>query len=140
MLLKMFGPKAASASSSGSSGAVLPNQALDKDSFLRLLVQQMQSQDPLNPADSTQMVSQLAQFSSLEQMNNLNASFTTLSGNIDQLNFISASSMVGRHVTGLDVDKKPVDGTVTNIRMSGSLVYLTVGEQTMSMAGVATIG
>jgi len=39
-----------------------------KDQFLRLLVAQMKSQDPLNPADSIQYVTQLAQFSELEQL------------------------------------------------------------------------
>ena len=46
--------------------------ALDKDTFLKLLVEQMRYQDPLAPTDNAQMIAQLAQFSSLEQMNNLN--------------------------------------------------------------------
>lgn len=43
-------------------------QTADMNTFLKLLVTQMQNQDPLNPTDSTQFVSQLAQFSELEQM------------------------------------------------------------------------
>ncbi|MDX9974358.1 MAG: flagellar hook capping FlgD N-terminal domain-containing protein, partial [FCB group bacterium] len=45
---------------------------LSKDTFLQLLVNQMQNQDPLDPTDNSQMIAQLAQFSSLEQMSNLN--------------------------------------------------------------------
>jgi flagellar basal-body rod modification protein FlgD len=45
----------------------------DQATFLRLLISQIQNQDPLNPTDSTQFVTQLAQFSELEQMTNVNS-------------------------------------------------------------------
>ncbi|MCR5278870.1 MAG: flagellar hook capping protein [Lachnospiraceae bacterium] len=50
--------------------------ALDKDAFLQLLVAQMKYQDPLEPTQNTEYVSQLATFSSLEEMQNLNAGMT----------------------------------------------------------------
>lgn len=118
----------------------LANPEVDQDMFLQLLVQQMQYQDPLDPADNTDMLAQLAQFTSLEQMNNLNDSFKVLSGNIDQLNFISASSLVGQQVSGLDVDGLPVKGTVESAQLQGSIVYLTVDGRLMSMAHVESIG
>jgi flagellar basal-body rod modification protein FlgD len=52
------------------------NGYLGKDEFLLLLTTQMRHQDPLEPMDSTAMIAQLAQFSSLEQMQNLNEAFT----------------------------------------------------------------
>ncbi|OVE76278.1 hypothetical protein BVX97_01545 [bacterium E08(2017)] len=52
-----------------------PGGALGKDEFLNLLTAQLSNQDPLNPTDSTDMIAQLAQFSSLEQMKNLNLQF-----------------------------------------------------------------
>src|SRR3954453_23898149 len=55
-----------------------PAAALGKDSFLKLLVAQLQHQDPSQPTDSTQFMSQLAQFSSLEQMTNVNETLQTL--------------------------------------------------------------
>lgn len=47
---------------------------LDKDAFLRLLTTQLSNQDPLNPIEDREFIAQLAQFSSLEQMQNLNKS------------------------------------------------------------------
>lgn len=112
---------------------------LDKDAFLQLLVTQMQNQDPLDPVSSTEMIAQLAQFSSLEQMQNLNAGFNTLSGNIDQLNFLSASNMLGKTVSGITVDGMEIEGIVEKVQLNGSLVYLTVDGELLSMARVLSI-
>jgi flagellar basal-body rod modification protein FlgD len=99
----------------------------------------MSHQDPLEPVDNTEMLAQLAQFSSLEQMSNLNDSFETLSGNMDQLNFISATSLLGRNITGVDMSGEVRSGTVERVHLDGSIVYLTVDGNLMSMAGVMGI-
>lgn len=112
---------------------------LGKDAFLQLLVLQMQNQDPLNPLDNTEMVSQLAQFSALEAQTNLNDSFEILSGNVDQLNFISGAQLLGKTVTGLDVDGELLTGEVESIHLDGSLVMLTVDGKLMSMASVFSV-
>lgn len=112
---------------------------LDRDAFLQLLVLQMRYQDPMEPMDNTQMVAQLAQFSSLEQMENLNDSFEQLSGSVDQLNFITANSLLGRTIRGLSVEGEIVEGVVESVHLDGSLVYLNVEDQLVSMAGVLSI-
>jgi flagellar basal-body rod modification protein FlgD len=68
------GYQAATPSASTSSSSNLT----DKDAFLKLLVAQIKYQDPLNPADGVQFLSQLAQFSQLEQLININGQLTTL--------------------------------------------------------------
>jgi flagellar basal-body rod modification protein FlgD len=66
----------ASSSAAGQIGGIAPTEG----TFLTLLVTQLKNQDPLNPTDSTQFVSELAQFSSLEQLMNINTGVTAISG------------------------------------------------------------
>lgn len=54
-----------------------PGGALGKDQFLKLLIAQLRYQDPMNPMQGDQMATQLAQFSSLEQLQQINANLTT---------------------------------------------------------------
>ena len=69
---------AASAQSALSSSTALGGVAPTEDTFLQLLVSQLQNQDPLNPADSTQFVGELAQFTSVEQLMQINQNTATL--------------------------------------------------------------
>lgn len=80
----------------------IDNNNLGKNDFLKLLVAKLSYQDPLNPADDEDFIAQLAQFSSLEQMENMNKSLTTslewdylLSQTINNTN---ATSLIGRTV------------------------------------------
>lgn len=68
----------------------LNSTSLGKEDFLQLLVSQLQNQDPLNPSDPTQFTAQLAQFSSLEQLTNINENLSNLasSQNLGALSFI----------------------------------------------------
>lgn len=72
-------PATGSTTGSGSgSGGNSIGQLTNEDTFLQLLVAQIQNQDPLNPTDSVQFVSQLVSFSQLEQLLNINQGVTTL--------------------------------------------------------------
>lgn len=83
-----YGPEATSAAKG--------NDAMDKNAFLKLLVTQLQNQDPLQPADNTAFVAQLAQFSSLEGINNLNTSMENISKSVTGMQDISSAGLVGR--------------------------------------------
>ncbi len=75
---------------------------LDKDDFLKILITQLQHQDPTNPMQDKEFIAQMAQFSSLEQMTNMASSFGKLSS---VLNSSEAQSLLGRTVEVLDGDK-----------------------------------
>jgi len=72
---------------------------LGKDDFLTLLVAQLQNQDPLNPAESTEFTAQLAQFSSLEQLQNINDALAGFEVYQATSNNIQASNFIGQTVT-----------------------------------------
>lgn len=72
---------------------------LGKEAFLNLLVAQLQNQDPLDPADNTEFVSQLAQFSSLEGITNMGTKLDTIGENITAMNNYSSSNLIGKNVT-----------------------------------------
>lgn len=77
--------------------AAIGGQALDQRAFLRLLTTQMTTQDPFNPVDSTQMVAQMAQFSSVAGIAEMNQSLKTLISNMSGSGrFSDASSWIGR--------------------------------------------
>ncbi|WPX08401.1 flagellar hook capping FlgD N-terminal domain-containing protein [Anaerocellum danielii] len=91
---------------------------LGKQEFLNLLVTQLRYQDPLKPMEDKEFVAQLAQFSALEQMQNLNQSFE----------FLKAQSMIGRYVVATSPQdaSKLIEGRVDSIKIDGSKVYLKV--------------
>ena len=73
--------------------------SLDKDSFMLLLVTQFKYQDPLNPMDDKEFIAQMAQFSSLEQLMNLNTSMKGLTDATNTQQMVNATSYIGKQVT-----------------------------------------
>lgn len=59
--------------------------ALGKDDFLKLLLTQLQNQDPSNPMDNTEFIAQMATFSSLEQMMNMGAQMEEIIGSVNKI-------------------------------------------------------
>ncbi len=100
---------------------------LGKEEFLHLLVTQMQYQDPLNPQSDQEFIAQLAQFSALEQMTNLNTTF----------NNSSAYSLVGKEVivqpTNENGKGKQVQGTVDYVEIRNGDAFLSVDGKTYSI-------
>ena len=81
---------------------------LGKDDFLKLLITQLQNQDPTSPMENTEFISQMAQFSSLEQMTNMSSSFEKMAAFI---NSSEAANTLGKTVE-LEIGDASVQGVV----------------------------
>jgi flagellar basal-body rod modification protein FlgD len=99
-------------------------QTLGKDDFLKLLVGQLQHQDPLAPSDDQQWIGQMAAFSQLEQVSNMAASSQKI---VDTLNMSGTLSLIGHTVTYLDANGAPSTGKVDTVDVAGGKATLTVG-------------
>jgi flagellar basal-body rod modification protein FlgD len=92
-------PTTTSSSSSSGSSATAASQPLGQDAFLKLLMAQLQNQDPLNPTDDTEFVTQLSQFSLVEQSVQQSSQLTTLGSQLQNLENSNATVLVGQNVT-----------------------------------------
>ncbi|MBW2608185.1 MAG: hypothetical protein JRD05_11180 [Deltaproteobacteria bacterium] len=119
------------ASNSNTSG-VTPSKdsALGKDDFLNLLVAQLQNQDPLSPLDSTAFTSQLAQFSSLEQLSNVNENLEYLQMYQASINNAQAVSFIGKNIDAFGKSIKLESGANEDIHFElnrdSSSVYINI--------------
>jgi flagellar basal-body rod modification protein FlgD len=114
------------------------NNSLGENDFLKLMMDQLQNQDPLNPADPTQYLSELAQFSSLEQQNSI---ATSTSSAANQGATTSALSLLGHSVSFTDSTGVPQSGVVSKVNFGTAGPTLTVGTEsgiTMSDVTEAT--
>lgn len=103
-----------------------PGGALGKDQFLKLLITQMQNQDPLKPMDSTAMIAQLAQFSALEQIQNLNGQVTGLHRDM----ILGLGCEAGGQRVKLELtDGSEVSGTLNAVKWLDGKMVLSVGEE-----------
>ena len=102
--------------------------SLDKDAFLQLLVAQMKYQDPLNPSSDTEWIAQMAQFSSLEQMQNMNSTMTNT----------QAFSMIGQTVNVV-TDAGEVEGIVEYASISDGVAYVSIDGKKYEASQVRTV-
>lgn len=107
-------------------------KTLGYDAFLKLLVAQMQNQDPTKPMDSTEFVAQLASFSNVEQGVKTNAKLDAL---ITSLALNQADALIGKYVSNFDGS---VTGKVVAVQAfsDGAVAELEDGTQIMLEAGI----
>ncbi len=120
---------------------VAKNTQVSSDMFLNLLVTQLKNQDPLSPTDNTAFVAQLAQFSSLEGINNLNENFTNVSDSMGVLNNYGTAGLIGKNVTvsgkSFNLQGSPVP-LGYDLKDPADTVTLTVFDAGGHVAGTAT--
>ncbi len=138
---------------------VTKSAEMGKDTFLQLLVNQLKNQDPLNPVDDKEFLAQMAQFSTLEQMQNLSETMETQIGdlaetmetamqqNFDALvginnNLVMQQNFQAMNLLGQDIVaviepeegvEETVEGIVQNVAFKEGRVRITVGDRQLYM-------
>ncbi len=110
---------------------------MGKDSFLKLLVTQLQHQDPTKPMEDKEFISQMAQFSSLEQMSNLNKEIKNL---VLSSKSSEAYGILGKDIEAYDpVQKKSVSGTVNSVFYKGEDLMIGVGKEEVLLKNIHSV-
>ena len=118
-----------------------PDQ-MGQDTFLKLLITQLRNQDPLKPMEDREFIAQMAQFSSLEQMQNMNKNLQAFTqGFLDGESGYRAVSLIGRTITAIDPDdsEKPITGKVDYVQFDGGIALLRVGDKDIPVANVMKV-
>lgn len=117
----------------------LNKEGLGKEDFLKLLVTQLQNQDPLEPMDNKDLVLQLSTFSTLEQTQNLNENFSAFLG---ISNMSTAGSMIGKEVSFYDAENEMqlTSGTVEKVIVDSNQVALEVDGKQVPLSFITSIG
>ncbi len=109
-----------------------PQKDLDKNAFLNLLVTQMQYQDPLDPVDDKQFLAQMAQFSALEQMQNLNTSTSEM----------KANGLIGKYAISTSYNEvtgeyETTEGRVEGAKMISGEPYIIINDKEIKLSTVS---
>ncbi|MDW0109226.1 flagellar hook assembly protein FlgD [Sporosarcina aquimarina] len=123
---------------------------LGKDDFMKLLIAQLQNQDPTNPMKDNEFIAQMAQFSSLEQTMNLTKAFEKFAETQNQSQLIQYNSFVGKDVKWHQVAEKPDEngkpvitegtGTITSVRYVDGTVEFTMADgQKLSPGNISEV-
>lgn len=115
---------------SGSTSVANDKAILDKDGFLKMLVAQMQNQDPSSPMDASQQTQQMAAFTQVEQITNMATQNAAIA---QSLNTSSAVGLIGRTVTYVDANEAVQTGTVQSVGKDKD------GAPTLTVAGQSGI-
>ncbi len=117
------------ASGTGAAAGSSSSQTLGQDAFLQLLVSELKNQDPTQAQDPNAMISQMAQFSALEQQTNTNSLLTSMQGQVSALFQGQSASLIGTSVQVTSSTLNLTDGKATigvNMPVAATKVSLTI--------------
>lgn len=136
-------------------------KALGKDEFLKLLITELRYQDAMNPMEDKEFISQMAQISSLEQMQNLNKTFeeglltlaeaqNKYSANVSSLlevmlyqstlnNFSQGLNLLGREISYTNDEGEEKAGTVSSIKQVDGRYVAIVGEDEVALTDITSV-
>ncbi len=118
------------------SGTGKPTEMFDPQMFLQLLVAQLKYQDPTNPTDTSQFMSQTAMLSQVQTMNSMSSTLTDL---VAAQQASSATAMIGKAISFVDPAGKQTSGIVDAVSLHGGQAMLHVGDLAVPLAGVLAV-
>jgi len=122
---------------SSSSQAKSSKLALKTEDFIKMMITQLQNQDPLEPAKNQELLAQMSQIGQLQSSTSLQES---LQGMVLQNQIGSASSLIGKTVQGLDAADDPVTGLVNSVKVGSDGVSLELDNgKTLMLSRVTQI-
>jgi flagellar basal-body rod modification protein FlgD len=108
----------------------------ESNSFMRLMIEQLKAQDPMNPMQSNEFTQQLATLNSLQQLVGLNTAMTNMANMNGMAN---ATSLIGKYVEGYDGNNIPVVGMVDRVEVIEGKAKLLVGDMLLEPGQVLTV-
>ena len=129
-------PAGDTAVAGGGTASTSTLNGVNSDTFLKLLISQLENQDPDNPTDPTQFLSETADFEEVQQLSALSTDMTSL---VSAQQSSAATSMLGQQVAGTDASGNPVSGIVTGVQLTSSGPVLTVGNDSVPFSGVTAV-
>ncbi|MFZ5832847.1 MAG: flagellar hook assembly protein FlgD [Planctomycetota bacterium] len=113
-----------------------PYKNLDTEAFLKMLVTELQNQDPLNPMDNTQLLTQISQIREITSNDRLSETMeaVTLGQKIS-----TATALLGWNIKGLDDSAKEIEGQVERISIQDNEPKVIVGDSTVSLKNIREV-
>ena len=117
----------------------LPQQTLGQADFLKLLVAQLSSQDPMNPVSNADFAAQMAQFSTLQTTQTMQKNMAAVQAGVGVLEANSLLSLLGKTVSLQTADGRTVTGVVSSLQYQSGNPTITVNGQAYSVTQVTSI-
>jgi flagellar basal-body rod modification protein FlgD len=114
--------------------------AVDSETFIKLLVTQLQNQDPTEPLSNEALLTQISQMRSLQSNIELSSALKDLTASQSSSNFASqAASLIGREVEGRDSEGGNISGVVDRAILKDDKVYLGIGDKELLISDVTEV-
>jgi len=115
---------------------------MGQDAFLKLLVTQLQNQDPMQPMQDKEFIAQMAQFASLEQMQQMNQNLQFFTqGFLDSQSGYQAVTLIGRTILAIDPEDSEltIAGKVESVRFENGVALLKIGDKEVPVSNVMQV-
>jgi flagellar basal-body rod modification protein FlgD len=113
-----------------------PEQTMNSDMFMKMLVIQLKNQDPTSPMDTNAMIGQTTQLAMMEKTTEL---ATNSSEDLSLQMRSSAAALIGRHASYEDADGTTISGEVSAVSFSGAAPTVTIGGKPVDLASLTSV-